>query len=168
MRTSLQELLDKLGVGYVMGPYETCPWSVYDGEKGVTCNAEVRMNEDGNALEAEVMLMHDIPPAGAPPVDLVFRLFCKPAAGDMWEPYKLQVRGEEKTNAFYNWDQKSFGFFVAVVQELKMDKVPDIEELLKKELNEDDESGTNMRGGGSKAPKIKPQALLGMKGGRGF
>ncbi len=167
MRVSLKELLDALGVGYDMGPYETCPWSVYDGEKGLTCNAEVRMNEDATRCEAEIMLMYDIPPAGGQPIDLVFRLDCKPSSGQ-WEPFKLVVRGTEKTNAFHDWDKKACAFFTACVQELKMDKVPDIDELLAKELEEDDGSGTNMRGGGSKAPKIKPQALLGMKGGRGF
>jgi hypothetical protein len=44
MRVDLKTLLDKLGVGYVMSPYETCPWSAYDGEKGITCSAEVRIN----------------------------------------------------------------------------------------------------------------------------
>lgn len=151
-----------------MGPYETCPWSAHDGEKGITCNAEVRMNEDANLLEAEVMLIFDTPPAGGTPIDLVFRIDCKPVTGDMWEAFRLTVRGADKTNSFHEWDKKAFSLFSACVQELKMDKVPDIEELLKKELREEDESGTNSRGGGSKAPKIKPQSLLGMKGGRGF
>ncbi len=167
MRVSLKELLDSLGVGYVMGPYETCPWSVYDGAQNLTCNAEVRMNEDANALEAEVMIIHDTPPAGGAPIELIFRLFCKVTA-NQWEPYRLLVRNTDKTNAFFDWEKKSCAFFTACVQELKMDRAPDIEALLKKELNEDDESASSMRGGSSKAPKIKPQSLLGMKGGRGF
>ncbi len=167
MRMSLKELLDKLGVGYTMGPYETCPWSVYDGEKAMTCNAEVRMNEDLTQCEAEIMLIYDTPPAGKPPLDIVFRLDCKPSSG-LWEAYRLTVRGTDKTNSFHDWEKKAGNFFLACVQELKMDRMPDIEELLAKELDESDGDGTNMRGGGSKSPKIKPQALLGMKGGRGF
>lgn len=167
MRVSLKELLDALGVGYAMGPYETCPWSVYDGAKSLTCNAEVRMNEDASQCEAEIMLIYDTPPPGGQSLDLVFRMDCKPSAG-LWEPYRLVVRGADKTNSFGDWDKKACAFFMACVQELKMDQVPDIDALLEKELSDDDGSGTNMRGGGSKSPKIKPQALLGMKGGRGF
>lgn len=170
MRVSLRELLDTLGVGYEMGPYETCPWSVYDAEKTLTCNAEVRMNEDGNALEAEIMLIHDTPQANGSALELVFRLFCKPAATaavSQWEPYRMILKGEDKSGAFHDWDKKSCDFFSACVQELKMDKAPDIEELIKKHFSGDDDA-TMMRGGSSKAPKIKPQALLGMKGGRGF
>lgn len=168
MRMILKELLDVLGVGYIMGPYATCPWSVYDPEKGLTCNAEVRMNEDGNALEAEIMVFYETPPAGQPSLDLVFRLDCKVATQDKWEACKLMVKGNEKTNAFHDWDKKACAFFHACVQELKMNQIPDIDALLKKELDEGGDSTTMMRGGGSKSPKIKPQALLGMKGGRGF
>lgn len=166
MRVSLHDLLNALGVGYEMGPYETCPWSVYGGDKGVTCNAEVRMNEDASLCEAEVMLIYDVPPAGGAPIDLVFHLYCKPTSGQ-WEPFKMIVRGNDLTGGQHDWAKRGCDFFLACVQELKMEQLPDIEELLKK-IDEDGDGGTNMRGGGSKAPKIKPQALLGMKGGRGF
>lgn len=169
MRISLKEILDNLGVGYVMGPYETCPWSVYDGEKGLTCNAEARMNEDASLLEAEVMLIHDVPPAGATPIEIIFRLQIKPSAGkDLWEACSLIIKGADKTNGFYDWEKKACNFFNACVQELKMNAVPDIEALMKEHLSEEGDPHSAGRGGSSKAPKIKPQSLLGMKGGRGF
>jgi hypothetical protein len=52
-------------------------------------------------------------------------------------------------------------------QELKMDKIPDIDELIENTLNSK-ERFAGGRGGTSKAPKIKPQQLLNMKQGRGF
>lgn len=59
-------------------------------------------------------------------------------------------------------------FFKACVQDLKMDIVPDIDEIAERELGGDERFRDARRGGGSKAPKIKPQALLGIKNGRGF
>ena len=52
MRATLKELLDKLGVGYILSAYETCPWAAYDDEQGISCNAEVRMNNDADEIEA--------------------------------------------------------------------------------------------------------------------
>ncbi|MEZ5903233.1 MAG: hypothetical protein R3D88_08010 [Alphaproteobacteria bacterium] len=49
-----------------------------------------------------------------------------------------------------------------------MGKVPDIDALLAREMKNNERYGGNSQGGGNKSPKIKPQALLGMKGGRGF
>lgn len=169
MRFELKELLDKLGVGYIMSAYETCPWSAYDEEKGMTCSAEVRMNHDGDEIEAEMQVFHDTPEPGKPPVEQVFWLFARPVVAESkWEIRSVKVRGEEQANSVYAWEEKCCGFFDACVQELKMGNMPDIEEILKRELHENERYGGGRGGGGSKSPKIKPQALLGMKQGRGF
>lgn len=158
--------MDKLAVGYTLSAYETCPWSVYDPEKGVTCSAEVRMDGEGSELEAELQLMYDTPPEGKPPVEQVFWLLCKPVSADLWETKDIKVKGADEKGTF-DWGEKGAAFFVACVTELKMDKLPDIDQLIEDELR-GKERYAGGRGGGSKAPKIKPQALLNMKQGRGF
>ena len=77
MRVPLKELLDKLGVGYILSAYETCPWSAYDEEQGITCSAEVRMNNDGDEIEAEMQIMRDNPTGDEKPVEQVFLAFCQ-------------------------------------------------------------------------------------------
>lgn len=168
MRLSLRELSDKLGVGYVLSPYETCPWSVYDGEKSVTCSAEVRMSPNGDELEAELQVMYDTPPEGKLPVEHVFYALFKPAMTDGWDPKIMKLNGDGPDTTIYNWDDKACNFFAACVQELKMGNVPDIDELIEREIHGGERFGDASRGGGSKSPKIKPQKLLGMKQGRGF
>lgn len=59
MRVELQELLEKLGVNYVLSPYETMPWMHYDEVKGITCSAEVRMGPTAEDVEAEIQLFRD-------------------------------------------------------------------------------------------------------------
>jgi hypothetical protein len=59
MRVPLKELMEKLGVGYELSPYETCPWMCYDEDKQITCSAEVRMGPAGCDIEAEVQFMMD-------------------------------------------------------------------------------------------------------------
>lgn len=168
MRISLKELLDKLGVGYILSAYETCPWSAYEDEQGVTCSAEVRMNNDGDEIEAEMQMMRENPSGDEKPVEQVFWLLAKPAVADKWDVKTVKVRGENNPENLYDWSEKAVSFFNACVQEIKMGKIPDIEEILAREMKNNERYGGNASGGGSKAPKIKPQALMGMKGGRGF
>lgn len=167
MRADLKTLLDKLGVGYMLSPYETCPWSAYDGEKGVTCSAEVRMNNEGDEIEAELQLFYDMPEDGKPPVEQSIWIFCKPVANDMWSPTLFKIRGKDETGSVYNWEEKCCNFFAACVQEVKMDQIPDIDAIMEKELSDHERFGGG-RGGSSKSPKIRPQAVLGIKNGRGF
>jgi hypothetical protein len=167
MRVPLKELMDKMGVGYVLSAYETCPWSTYDGEKEITCSAEVRMSSDGDEIEAEMQMMLDTPAEGEHPVEQVFWLLAKPAVGDKWDVKGIKIRGEGNKEEAYGFEEKAVNFFHACVQELKMDKIPDIDAILAREMKKTERYGGSAQGGGNKSPKIKPQALLGMKGGMG-
>lgn len=168
MRLELKDLMDNLGVGYILSAYETCPWSAYNDEEELSCNAEVRMNGDGNELEAEMQLIHDEPSDEQAAVEQIFWLLAKPATGQKWDVKIARVNGENNAETAHGWEEKSVNFFHACVQELKLGKIPDINEIYEREMNKKDRFGDSSQGGGSKAPKIKPQSLLGMKGGRGF
>ena len=170
MRVDKKELMDKLGVGYDLGPYETHPWSCYDGETGQTCSAEVRMDPDGAELEAEIQMMYDEPPEGKLPMEQVFWIRSKPSASSgEWEVLDMKLRGAEPEEEIYNWQEKSCDFFSAVVQDLNNDKMPDIEEYIEMILMRKERMGDQRQGGGGKSPKIKPGELAGMKkGGGGF
>lgn len=168
MRVDLKTLMDKLGVGEVLAPYDSRAWSAYDGEKGVTADAAVRMNNEGNEVEAELQFIYDNPEAGKPPIEQMIFLFAKPISQGQWSPTQLKIKGDEEPPEVYEWETKGCNFFAACVQELKMDNIPDIDDLIEKEMGGNERFRGSRQGGGSKAPKIKPQALLGMKNGRGF
>lgn len=164
MRVTLKELLDNLGVGYILSAYETCPWSAFDDEKGISCSAEVRMNSDADEIEAELQMMYDEPPEGTSPVEQVLWLLATPATAGKWDVKGVKIRGKGNEENKYGFEEKACAFFHACVQELKMGKVPDIDEILAREMKDKERFGDNSQGGGNKSPKIKPQALLGMKG----
>ena len=168
MRVPYKELMDALGVGYELSAYETCPWSAYDEGQSLTCSAEVRMNNDGDEIEAEMQLMRDNPAEGENPIEQVFWLFAKPAIAGKWDVSSVKIRGNSEPDGTYNFEEKAVKFFHGCVQELKMGKIPDIDAILARELKNTERYGGGAGGGGSKSPKIKPQALMGMKGGRGF
>lgn len=168
MKIELKELMDKLGVGYVMSRYETCPWSAYDPIKGITAMAEVRMNNDGDEVEAEIQFLYDNPEDGKPAMEHMAWIFCKPIVRDLWSATIFKIRGKDESEDLYDWEIKCCNFFRACIQEIKMGNVPDIDEIAEQELGGNERFRDGRQGGGSKAPKIKPQALLGMKNGRGF
>lgn len=168
MRVPYKELMDALGVGYELSAYETCPWSAYDDAQGLTCSAEVRMNNDGDEIEAEIQFMRDNPGEGESPIEQVFWLFAKPAIAGKWDVVSVKIRGDGEPDGTYNFQEKAVKFFLGCVQELKMGKIPDIDAILAREMKNNERYGGGAGGGGSKSPKIKPQALMGMKGGRGF
>lgn len=169
MRLSKKELMDKLGVGYELGPYETFPWSYYDGDSSRTCSAEVRMNPDGAEMEAEVQMMYDTPPEGTPPMAQFFWMKARPSGttGE-WEIIDYHLHGQKPEDEIYNWQEKSCNFFSAVVEELLSDTIPDLDELIDIHFHSHERMGDQRQGGGSKSPKIRTDQLLDMKKSGGF
>jgi hypothetical protein len=166
-RVELKTLLEKMGVGYQLGPYETCPWSAYDSGTGTTCSAEVRMGGDGNEIEAEIQMMYDLPPEGKASMEQICTIHCAPAGDNMWTVDQLRIRNEPFGDGVYNWQEKACNFMRAVAQALAMGEVPDIDALIQEEFH-GGERFADQQGGGGKSPKINTKALLNMKKGTGF
>lgn len=169
MRVTLKDLMDRLAVGVVLGPYETYPWSCYDGEKGMTCSAEVRMSADADEVEAEIQMMYDAPPAGKAPMEQVCYVQVRPGGTDgLWEVLNLRLKGEPLKEEVYNWQEKSCTFFAAVARALAAEEIPDIDELIEDIFHNYERFHDQYGGGGGKSPKIRPSQLLDIKKGRGF
>jgi hypothetical protein len=168
MRVAVNELMDKLGVGYVLGPYQTAPWSCYDAEKGQTCSAEVRMGAGNDEVEAEVQMMHDNPPAGTPPMEHVFYIRAAPVSEGQWGISTLRLKGEPFGKEIHNWEIKACAFFSSLVVRLQMNEIPDIDELIDEAFHGNERLHDQHGGGGGKSPKIRAGQVLGMKKGRGF
>lgn len=177
MRVDLQKLLEKLGVGRVLSPYETQPWFYYDEAQGITCSAEVRMGPPGEDVEAEIQFLYDTP-ITAPGAGIsqgtedtmshlqVMRMRATPSSDSAWTPVDLRVKGESFVNKIYNWEEKGCDFFRNCVQAIQMNEMPNIDQLMKQDLHDDDGEGKGGRGRiGRKSPKINSSAVLGMKKG---
>lgn len=166
MRLPLSEFLQKLGVGYVLGSYETCPWSASDNTLGKTCSAEVRMNPDASEIEAELQIFYEIPEAGKPSIEQILWLKAIPHQ-EKWDVTDLRIKREDWRGRMYGWEEKCCNFFRACVIELEQGRIPDIEALLEKEMKDNERFGGG-RGGGGKSPRIKPAQLLQMKQSNGM
>lgn len=176
MRLPLKELLEKLGVDRELSAYETQPWFFYDEEKGISCSAEVRMGPSSEDMEAEIQFVYDErdeeegggedesgderPASGR---KQIMRLQAFPVTDGKWSPKTFSVKGEEKSETLGGWEEKACNFFQACIQAMNMGELPEIEELIEKELQDDTSFGGGRRGRvGRKSPKVKPGALLGM------
>ena len=168
MNVTLKIMLEKLGVNYMLGPYETCPWNHYEPDDEKTCSAEVRMNPDGDEIEAEIQILTDDPEGGIPVMEPIYFIRAKPGNGGKWNLKHFLLKGEPFDTSVSRWQEKACSFFHAVVQELMMEKFPDIETLIKEELLKKERGADQYGGGGGKSPKVKGQQLMGIKKGGSF
>lgn len=168
MRDTLKELLDRLSVPHELTAYETFPWSAYDGEKGITCSAEVRMSTGADEIEAEIQMLYENPEPGKKPLDQIMWFKATPHIQTKWSVKDLRIKGESWVGKTYNWEEKCCNFFRACVTELNLGNIPDIEALLEREMKDKERFGDQRGSGAGKAPKIKPAQLLDMKKGHGF
>lgn len=176
MRVALKTLLEKLGVGHLLSAYESQPWFLYDADRGITCSAEVRMGPGSEDLEAEIQFMYDegkipVPAEGdttaqkvhGPDIPVqIMRMRAVPTDND-WTPKELFVKGVDYNNKIYNWEEKGCNFFRACIGAIQMNLIPDVDDLITKELADDEDISGSSGRIGRKAPKIKPAQLLGMK-----
>ena len=160
MKVTLFDLLQALSVDHVLGPYETCPWSAYDSARGLTCCAEVRMNPEGSEVEAEIQLVHDVPPAGGASVEHLLFLHAKPSLNDKWSPDLLRLRKDAYTNKVSEWDRRGCELFSACVQALMRNEIPDFDDLMDRIFTVADRYGSGTAGGSGRKPSIKPEQLL--------
>lgn len=168
MRVTVNELMDRLGVGQVLKLCETYPLQCYDSDKGLTCNAEVRMSPSGDEVEAEVQMMYDTPPPGKGGMEQICTIRVAPIRDGLWTTTAFRLRGEPPGKDIYNWEEKSCNFFAAILQSLRMNEIPDIDALIEQELKSKERLAGSRGGGGGKSPKIRAGQLLDMKKGRGF
>jgi hypothetical protein len=171
MKITSKELMDKLGVGGELSPYETMPWFHYDEDEGIHCSAEVRMESSGKDIEAELQFMYDDPPEGKNEVEPITLIkLHERKDGQQFDMLHFTVQGESRIDCVYDWEMKACNFFRACVREIKAGRVPDIDMLLDRELREGGIWGDKMGDGSSKSPKINTNQLLYdmKKGGQGF
>lgn len=173
MKVNYKELMDKFGVGRTLNPYETQPWMFYDVATGITCEGEVRCNHDQTEIEAELQFMYDSPPTGKPPVEQIclIRAVQQARLNNDYTVTTVHIRGESWINRLHDWEGKSCNFFRACIREIKAERIPDIDDILSKEMKDSSFFGSNQGDGSNKSPKINTANLLydmKNKGGRGF
>nr|PCJ03277.1 MAG: hypothetical protein COB14_00675 [Alphaproteobacteria bacterium] len=171
MRVDYKELMEKLGVEHELAPYETRPWFLYDADQGISCSAEIRIGPGAEDVELEIQFLHDEEDArydddinyGGPEQIMMMRFI--PSQDKIWAEKLMYIRGEDYANKIHNWGERGCEFFCSCIGALQMGEMPDIDEIIEKELT--DRKGG--RGGGrrgkvgKKGFKIDQKPAMGMK-----
>ena len=159
--------MDKLGVGYPLKPYETYPWSLYESDTGMTANADLAMNSDGDEVEAQIMFLYDEPQEGKPPIELLFSMKIVPHTGDLWKIIKLDIKSENYMNKSYDWENNSCDVFRRCAMDIQRGSMPDFDAILEQEFYKGEKGGQRGgKGGGKKSPNIRPEQMPGMNRGK--
>lgn len=131
-----------------------------EGEEADTSEAGSD-EDDGEEDEEGDSTLEELTP-GRPLQILIMRIV--PSSQDMWETEKMYVKGENYENKLAGWDEKGGNFFRACVESIQMGELPNIDDLIERNLTEGGFWGKGKRGKvGRKSPTIKPAQLLGMK-----
>ena len=163
MPMDLKIFMEKLGVGYTLHPYETCPWSHYDPETQTTANAAVAVNSDGDEVECELLIIRDNPADDAPPIDFALWMKIVPYSGAQWKLSALKVHGEDYINKTYDVENNACDVFRHCVSAIGREEIPDIDKIMKKEFYKGSQGGQRGgSGGGKKSPNVKPEQMPGM------
>jgi len=162
MKVNYRNLMNKLGVGRPLNVYETQPWLMYDDEKALTCEGEVRCNHDQSEIEAEIQFIYDTPPEGSFPVERICLIRCekRPSLNDDYAVVSTIIRDKEWKGEFYDWEGKSCNFFRACISEIRANKVPDIDAILAREMKESGRYKKGQGDGSNKSPKINASQLM--------
>ena len=170
MKGSFTDILEKLAVDRALHPYESVCWQANDAEKGIVCNAEVRVNAYADTIHAEIQWMSGERDDGTfAKVEQILWCESQPRNQGMWDIMAAKFRGKDYFNSTYNWDEKLCKFFRAVVRALKQGKVPDLDEIEKTEMHEGGVFGDRTGDGSGRNVKVNTNALLyDNKRGRGF
>lgn len=167
MRVPYNQLMEKLGTGHVLSPYETRPWFVYDDSQSLSCSAEVRVGPSAIDVEAEIQFLHDEPDAryaserdyGGP--ERIFLMRFTPNREGQWSPEFLLVKGEQLSQSLSNWEERGCEFFIHFIGALQMDEIPDVDEMIENLLTDDSRGGRGGRRGrvGKKGFKVEQKPM---------
>lgn len=171
MRVDYKELMEKLGVGHELAPYETRPWFLHDSEQGISCSAEVRIGPGAEDVELEIQFLHDEEDArydddrdyGGPEQIMLMRFL--PSKEQIWAEKIMYVRGEDYANKIHDWGERGCAFFCNCIGALQMGEMPDIDEMIEQDLTDRSRTGRGGRRGkvGKKGFRVEQKPAMGMK-----
>jgi hypothetical protein len=160
MKASLHEITDYLGLDHPPQPYDSYPWSAYDTEKSLTCNAEARMDADGKIFEVEIQFIYDTPPAGGGSIEQIMYMKIDQQVNGKWAPALLRIKKDLMSGKIHDWEKKGCEFFTKICLSLARNEVPDIDDLIEKIFKAAENMGGGTAGGGSRKPMIRPEQLF--------
>ncbi len=175
MRVEYQELMEKLGVGHILSPYETRPWFLHDTEQGITCSAEVRVGPGAADVEAEIQFLYDEDTESdededgggmmdSGPEQILLMRFL-PSKDEIWSSTLMNVKNEDYKNKIHSWGERGCEFFCSCIGALQMGELPNIDELIEQDLTDKKRGGRGRRGRvGKKGFKVEQKGIsMGMK-----
>lgn len=169
MKQDLRKFLAGLGVDYIMEPYGSQPWQVYDEASGVTCSAEVRvMDADLDEIEAEIMFQN--PEMSEKPINITLWMLASADPSRQYQIRKCKFKNQDFAGTMSGWQEKVMAFFKACVTEMSKGELPDIEKIEADIMkNVGGQNGKRGTAGSGKFQRINTNMLMhDMKAGGGF
>lgn len=168
MAWTLRAVMDLLGVERLLAAYETQPWMAESADGKLSCSANVVMDSDVHLIEADVYLVRAEPASGEKPMEEIMKLQVRLRTDKQWIGHDLRAKGQSYKGKIYNWEEKGCNLFRAITIALTRNEIPDFDELIERELHNNERFADQFSSGSNKSPIIKADQLLDMGGMKGF
>jgi hypothetical protein len=154
MRATLDIILKKFGVDYILRPYESIPFDYFNADKGYDVMAEISLSGDQKTLTAA--LQHITHTAdGDMQVKQVFQFMAEIEPDKLYMPRQLRILGQNVTDKV-NWFENGCRYFKQCTALIKKGTAPDYDAILKATFGEQSKEGTGEAfSGGSGSRNLK-------------
>jgi hypothetical protein len=147
MRGTLEQILQKFGVDYVLRPYETMPFDYFNADKGFDVMAEIGLSGDKSTLTAAIQHIEHTAD-GDMKVKQIFQFQAGFEPGDFYMPKQLRVMDKNVMDKL-NWFDSGCRFFKQCTALIKKGTAPDFDQIFKATFGETtkDTAGEAFSGG---------------------
>ena len=147
MRDTLEKILQKFGVDYVLRPYETMPFDYFNADKGFDVMAEIGLSGDKKIISAAIQHIEHTAD-GDMKVKQIYQFQAEHEPGDLFMPKLLRILDKDVTDKS-NWFDGGCRFFKQCTALIKKNTAPDFEAIFKATFGETakDTAGEAFSGG---------------------
>ena len=147
MRDTLDKILQKFGIDYVLRPYETIPFDYFNSDKGYDVMAEIGLSGDKRILTAAIQHIEHADD-GDMKVKQIYQFQAELEPGDVYMPKVLRILDKDTTGKA-NWFDGGCRFFKQCTALIKKNTAPDFEAIYKATFGETgkDSAGEAFSGG---------------------
>ncbi|HEY1095932.1 MAG TPA: hypothetical protein VGF14_01680 [Alphaproteobacteria bacterium] len=155
MRGTLEQILQKFGVDYVLRPYETMPFDYFNADKGFDVMAEIALSGDKQTISAAIQHIEHTADGDMKIKQIYQFMAMQDGADKLYMPKQLRILDKNMVDRL-NWFDGGCRFFKQCTALIKKGTAPDFEAIYKATFGEAAKDGAGEAfSGGSGSRNLK-------------
>lgn len=153
MRDTLDKLVQKMGIGQTISPYETIPYDFFNEKNDMDFIAMVSLTGKRGDFYAEVQVIQHVDGQESPKFNQVFFMHAKHEHKDIYLVDYMRILGRPISGVYKGWFPKGARFFSQCVTHINKKVMPDFEMIYQTCFGDEKKGGGYSGGSSSRAFK---------------